>query len=117
MRFQSTFNSFHPELFQVKSKSEKEQFRPYVFLSSCAVASAGTIAAILTAVPRSQDHMAVFDLCAFPTQRQLPPLRTEKAVFVLVVTHVLNSAYLLLECAFSLSAFVFRLRNTTSAIC
>ena len=32
MRLQSPFVTFHPELFQVKCKRQKEQLRPYVLL-------------------------------------------------------------------------------------
>jgi hypothetical protein len=35
MRSQSPFVAFHPELFQVKSKRQKEQLRSYVLPTPC----------------------------------------------------------------------------------
>ena len=59
--------------------------------------SAGTVTAILTAIPDCGDDLAALPFRRFPAQRQFPACGAGKAFLLRIVLHIFDFADLLLE--------------------
>ena len=85
-------------------------------LGPAALCPTGTAAAIFTPVQDGGHKLSVLFFCALPADREFPALGAGKSVFLGVILHVLNAAYLLLKLLCSLLVVVGGLYKAHLAI-